>query len=73
MRVVPGCPCGEAHRLSDENARKLRDDERRLGPTAATGRLGACWRVPRIFLRCHTWNAAMLPALAAEYGWEPVK
>lgn len=73
MRVVNGCPCGEAHRMNDQNWRRFREAERRHGPTTPVGRLGACWRVPRIYLACHEWTAAQLPALAAQYDWPEVK
>lgn len=73
MRLVNGCPCGEAHRMTPQNQQKLREAERRHGPTAPVGRIGACWRVPRIYLACHHWTAETLPGLARLYNWPEVK
>lgn len=72
MRVVNTCPCGEAHRLNEQSWRQLREAEKRHGASAPFGRIGACWRVPRIYLACHVVNAANLPGLAALYEWPEV-
>lgn len=74
MRIVAGCPCGLAHRMSDVAWREYQAAGRGRPSDVPVGNGYACWRVPRLYLICHgVPTSAELRALAERYGWPEVR